>query len=124
MRRFAVALAMLLTVAGTSFAKTHREPYSIPCATLWTAVKDNLRNSGEYRILWLDSTEMGASFAVGGQGQGMRVDSVVLNAKGAGCEMILQMGWGGGGFTDDAGDFKKRVDAALAKPATQPAPTK
>jgi hypothetical protein len=105
---------MLLIAAGTSFAEAHRDVYSIPCSTLWPAVKDTVRNSGEYRILWFDNNEWTASFAVGGQGSSMRINAVVLNAKGENCEMQVQTGYGGG-LSDDAHDLKKRVDASLGK---------
>jgi hypothetical protein len=44
MKRFAMAALMLLIVAGPSFAKTHKEMYSVSCGVLWPAVKDTLRN--------------------------------------------------------------------------------
>jgi len=113
MRRFAAAVLMSLMAEGVSFAKTHNEMYSVSCAVLWPAVKDTLRNSGEYSVLWMDNGEMTAAFAIGA-GQGLRIPSVVLNAKGETCEMQLQTPYGVL-FTDDSGDFKKRVDASLAK---------
>ncbi len=124
MRRFAVVL-MLLIVAGPSFAKTHRDMYSVPCSGLWPAVKDTLRNSGKYGILGIDNSEMTASFVIGGTLTGKRINSVVLNAKGDSCEMQVQSAYSGLG-NNDAGDFKKRVDDSLAKqqPAAPPAPAK
>jgi hypothetical protein len=120
MRRFAVA-ALLLIVASPSFAKTHKDMYSVPCGTLWPAVKDTLRNSGKYGILGLDNTEMTASFAIGIGAIGQkRINSVVLNAKGDTCEMVVQSGFSGL-TNDDAGDFKKRVDKSLLA-QQQPAP--
>jgi len=117
MKRFVVALALLAVAAPAAFAKTHKDDYSISCATLWTAVKDTLRNSGKYGILAIDNTELTASFNIGGTLAGKRVNSVLLNAKGdAACEMQVQTAYSG--FTNnDAGDFKKRVDASLAKPS-------
>src|SRR5208337_2599491 len=111
MGRIAVVALMLLTVAGPSFAKTHKDVYSVPCSVLWTAVKDTLRNSGKYGILGLVDTEMTATYSTGlGSAGQKRQNSVALNAKGdASCEMVTQSGFSG--FTnDDAGDFKKRVD--------------
>jgi hypothetical protein len=122
MRRFVAAVLMLLTVASPSFAKTHKDMYSIPCTTLWSAVKDTLRNSGKYGIIGIDNTEMTASFNIGGTLAAKRTNSVVLNAKGDSCEMQVQSAYSG--FTsNDAGDFKKRVDASLAQSqSAAPAP--
>jgi hypothetical protein len=122
MRRFVVVALMLLIVAGPAFAKTHKDDYSVSCTTLWAAVKDTLRNSGKYGIISIDNTEMSASFNIGGTLGGKRVNSVLLNGKGDACEMQVQTAYSG--FTNnDAGDFKKRVDEALAKQqAAPPAP--
>jgi hypothetical protein len=123
MRRFAVA-ALLLIVASPSFAKTHKDVYPVSCGTLWTAVKDTLRNSGKYGILGLDNTEMTASFSIGIGAIGQkRMNSVALNANGDTCEMVVQSGFSGL-TNDDAGDFKKRVDKSLSaqQPSSQSAP--
>jgi hypothetical protein len=119
MKRFVVAALMVLIVAGPSFAKTHKETYTIPCTTLWPAVKDTLRNSGKYGIVGIDNEEMTASFNIGGTLSAKRTNSVVLNTKPEGCEMQVQSAFSGLGNNDE-GDFKKRVDASLAK--LQPAP--
>ena len=124
MRRFAGA-ALLLIVTTPSFAKTHKDMYSVSCGTLWSAVKDTLRNSGKYGILALDNTEMTASFSIGIGAIGQkRINSVVLNAKGDACEMVVQSGFSGL-TNDDAGDFKKRVDKSLLaqQQPSQPAPS-
>jgi hypothetical protein len=122
MRRFAVVVLMLLIAAGPSFAKTHKNMYSVPCSVLWPAVKDVLRNSGKYGILGIDNTEMTASFIIGAALSGRRVNSAVLTAKGDGCEMQIHSIYSG--ITHhDADDFKTRVDEALAKQQpSQPAP--
>jgi hypothetical protein len=124
MRRFAVAVLLVSIVAVPSFAKTHKDDYSVSCTVLWAAVKDTLRNSGKYGIMGLDNTEMTASFSIGiGTIGQKRINSVVLNAKGDACEMVVQSGFSGL-TNDDAGDFKKRVDKSLAaqQPPSQPAP--
>ena len=125
MRRFAVVTLMLLIGAGPSFAKTHKDMYSVSCSVLWPAVKDALRNSGKYGILGIDNTEMTASFVIGGTLSGKRINSVVLNAKGDACEMQVQTAYSGLVHNDE-GDFKKRVDESLAKqqppPPAQPSP--
>src|ERR1017187_8208929 len=118
MKRFAMAALMLLIVAGPSFAKTHKETYTVPCSTLWPAVKDTLRNSGKYGILGIENTEMTASFVIGGTLTGKRINSVVLNTKPEGCEMQVQTAFSGL-VNNDEGDFKKRVDASLAQLQSQ-----
>jgi hypothetical protein len=110
---------MLLVVAGPSFAKTHKEMYSVSCGVLWPAVKDTLRNSGKYGILGIDNGEMTASFVIGGSLTGKRINSVVLNAKGDSCEMQVQTAFSGL-VNNDEGDFKKRVDESLAKQQASP----
>ncbi|HTR27069.1 MAG TPA: hypothetical protein VMI10_24060 [Terriglobales bacterium] len=126
MRRLATAAIAALMIASftlPSFAKTHKENYSVPCATLWNAVKDALRNSGKYGILGIDSQEMTASFVIGGSLGGKRINSVVLNGKGDGCEMQVQTAFSGLAHNDE-GDFKKRVDDSLAKQQAAGAPAK
>ena len=104
----------------------HKDTYSVPCHVLRLAGKDTLRNSGKYGILGMESTAMTATYSIGIGSPGQkRVNSVVLNSQGDNsCEMQTQSG--DSGFTnDDAGDFKKRVDASLAKqPAAPPPPAK
>jgi hypothetical protein len=114
MRRFAVTAALLLVFAAPSFAKTHREMYSMQCSALWPAVKDTLRNSGKYGILSIDNEEMTASFQMGGTLSAKRTNTVVLNNKDNSCEMQIQSAFSGI-TNNDAGDFKKRVDASLEK---------
>jgi hypothetical protein len=123
MRRFAQVALMLLIAGGPSFAGT-RDIYNTPCSALWPAVKGVVRNSGEYAVVFLDSTEMIASFAIG-SGKDLRIGSAVLNIKGDTCEMQVQM-HEPGALTDDAGSFKKRVDKALSvlQSSNQPAPAK
>jgi hypothetical protein len=126
MRRITVATLMLLIAASPSFAKTHKDMYSVSCSVLWPAVKDTLRNSGKYGILAIDSNEMTASFIIGSTLSGRRVNSAVLTPKGDGCEMQVQSTYSG--LTHhDADDFKARVDASLAQqqppqPARPPKP--
>jgi len=103
-KRFAIAAALILTVtvAVPAMAKTHYEEYNISCSTLWQGVRDTVRNSGKYGIIGIDSTEMTASFNIGGNLTGKRINSVVLNPKGAGCEMQIQTAFSGL-VNDDAG---------------------
>ena len=115
MKRVAGMVLILLIAAVPSFAKEHvKELYSVNCGVLWPAVKDSVRNSGYYAVIFLDNTEMIATFAVG-SGNSLRINSAVLDAKGDTCEMQIQPLYFGALFSNDAGDFKKRVDASLAR---------
>jgi hypothetical protein len=123
MRRFAVTGALLFVVvfvfATPSFARTHRDMYTMQCNALWPAVKDTLRNSGKYGILAIDNEEMTASFQIGGTLTAKRTNTVVLNNKDNGCEMQIQTAFSGI-TNNDEGDFKKRVDASLEKLKSAP----
>jgi hypothetical protein len=111
-----ILVILLLTLAAPGFASTHKESYNIPCSELWTALKDTLRNSGKYGIIAIDNAEMTASYNIGGNLTGKRINSAVLNSKdnGNGCELQVQTAFSGLA-NNDAGDLKKRVDASLAK---------
>jgi hypothetical protein len=109
-----VSIMMLLFVAGPGFAKTHKELFNVPCDALWSAVKDTLRNSAKYGIIGIDNAEMAASYNVGGTLTGKRVNSLVLNSSGSGCELQIQTAYSGI-VNNDAGDFKKRVQESLDK---------
>jgi hypothetical protein len=123
MKRFLIAALMIFMVAGPSYAKTHREVYSISCNTLWPAVKDTLRNSGKYGILSIDNEDMTASFNIGGTLAAKRTNSVMLNSKGdSSCEMQIQTAFSGL-TNNDEGDFKKRVDESLEKLKSNPPAT-
>ena len=92
-----------------SFAKTHKDNFDVSCTVLWPAVKDPLRNSRKYGIIGSDSTEMTASYNIGGFLGGKRINSLVLNPKGDNaCEMQVQASYNGLEH-NDAGDLKKRV---------------
>jgi len=107
--------ALLIAFVPTALAKTHVDKYPVPCDVLWRAVKDAVRNSGKYGIVGIDNTEMSISYVIGGTLGGKRINSVVLNAaEGNTCAMQTQTAYSGL-IHNDAGDFKTRVDASLAK---------
>lgn len=125
-----VVSALLLSLAVPAFAKTHKEQYAMPCSSLWPAVKDTLRNSGKYGIISIVNEELTASYNIGGNLTGKRINTVLLNSVGEGCEMQIQTAFSGL-VNNDASDFKKRVDESLAKlkaapstPESAPAPAK
>ena len=111
-----VAVAMtIFALVIPAFGKTHSDIYPVSCSELWPAVKDTLRNSGKYGIIGIDNTEMTASYNIGGGLGGKRINSLVLNSKGASsCELQTQTAFSGLAH-NDAGDFKKRVEESLAK---------
>jgi hypothetical protein len=71
-------------------------------------------------IIGIDNTAMTASFNIGGTLSAKRVNSVVVNTQGNNCEIETQTAFSGL-VNNDADDFKKRVDASLAKPPAAPA---
>lgn len=113
MRRFA-AFALMLAVCTPAFAKTHKDSFEVPCSTLWSAVKNTLKTSGKYVIVSFDEKEMLASYRIGSMLTSTRINSVSLSEGGAGCEMMIQTSYSGW-ENNDAGDFKKRVEASLKK---------
>jgi hypothetical protein len=123
MKQFVLTL-LLLTLAVPAFASTHKEAYNVPCSTLWAALKDTLRNSGKYGIIAIDNAEMTASYNIGGNLTGKRLNSTILNNKdnGNGCELQIQTAYSGL-VNNDAGDLKKRVDESLVKLKTAPPAT-
>jgi hypothetical protein len=120
MKRF-VILILVLSFAVPGFASTHKELYNVSCNELWRALKDTLRNSGKYGIIAIDNNEMTASYNIGGNLTGKRINSTVLNSKdnGTGCELQIQTACSGLG-NNDAGDLKKRVDDSLARLKSEP----
>jgi hypothetical protein len=120
MKRFAIALLML-SISAAAVAKTHKDAYTVPCSTLWPAVKDTLRNSGKYGIISIANDELTASYNIGGNLTGKRTNTVLLNVVGTGCEMQIQTAYSGL-VNNDAADFKKRVDESLAKLKSAPPP--
>jgi hypothetical protein len=104
----------LIAVSLPAAAKTHKEQYNMPCPTLWTAVKDVLKNSGKYGIVGISNEEMTSTYNIGGTLTGKRTNSLVLNPKDGGCELQVQTAYSGLVNNDEA-DFKKRLDESLAK---------
>ena len=118
-----VALILFLSLTAPAFASTHKDVFNVPCKELWRALKDTLRNSGKYGIIGISDSEMTASYNIGGNLTGKRINSVLLNSieNGASCEMQVQTAYSGL-FNNDAGDLKTRVDASLAKLKNEPLP--
>ena len=110
-----VIVSALAGLGPVAFAKTHRDTYPVSCNVLWPAVKDAVRNSGQYGIIAIDNAEMAISYNIGGGLGGKRINSAVLNRLGENsCEMQTQTAFSGL-VHNDAGDFKKRVEESLAR---------
>jgi hypothetical protein len=123
--KFAVAALMLLALALPSFGagnKTYKNTYPVPCSELWSAVKAALANPDNYKDVQSDDDKMTADYnvkhsihwsVIGAVNQGK--NHVSLVPIGATCEMSVVSMYSGLSHNDQ-GDFKKRVDQALAKP--------
>ena len=111
--RLTILAALSLTLVAPALCNTHKNTYPVPCNELWAAVKDTLKNSGNYTMIAADEVAMTASYTVGNSLR-QRTNSVALNSPGNGCEMQVQSAYRGLAH-DDAGDFKMRVEQAMAK---------
>ena|SRR5690348_9426543 len=114
----ALALSLPAFAAGD---KTYKNSYPVPCSDLWRAVKVALGNPDNYKDVQSDEEKMTADYNVkhsihwsiaGAINQGK--NRVSLAPMGTGCEMSVVSMYSGLSHNDQ-GDFKKRVDAALAK---------
>ena len=134
MRLVVVAVAMLALAAPAFGAgnKTYKNTYPVPCSELWRAVKVALGNPDNYKDVQSDEDKMTAEYnvkhsihwsVIGAINQGK--NHVSLAPIGTTCEMSVVSMYSGLAHNDQ-GDFKKRVDEALAKlQAPNPAePTK
>ena len=119
--RLVVVVLISLALALSAFGKTHKSTYPVACSDVWGAVKDTLSNPENYSVVESDDTQMTAIYDVkhaahvnisGAALQ--RKNHVTLVAKGAGCEMQVVSNYSGWEH-NDKGDFKQRVDEALAK---------
>jgi hypothetical protein len=109
MKRIITSLFVIaLTVPAV--AKTHEDPYNMPCDKLWPVVKATLRTD-RYKIIAIDSAEYNASYGVGNWAA-TTINTVLLSPKGNGCSMSVNSTFRGLAH-NDAKDFKRRVDEAL-----------
>jgi hypothetical protein len=126
-----LALALALPAFGAG-NKTYKTTYPVACSELWGAVKVALGNPDNYKDVQSDEDKMIADYnvkhsihlsVIGAINQGK--NQVSLAPIGTTCEMSVVSMYSGLSH-NDRGDFKKRVDEALAKlQAPNPAePTK
>ena len=132
--RFAVVALMSLAFVLPAFGvgdKTYKTTYPVPCSEVWAAVKLALSNPDNYKDVQSDDDKMTAEYnvkhsihwsVIGAVNQGK--NHVSLAPIGTSCEMSVVSMYSGLSHNDQ-GDFKKRVDAALATlknaPPSQPA---
>lgn len=121
MLRFAIAVLLLFTFALPLHSKTHKVTFTTACGDVWTAVKDTLGNAENYTVKITDETRMIATYSVKHSAHvtvtgalRQRPNTVSLSPQGTGCEMEVQSNYSGFEH-NDAGDFNKRVNEALAK---------
>jgi hypothetical protein len=116
-----LSLALALPAFGVG-NKTYKTTYPVPCSEVWGAVKVALGNPDNYKDVQSDDDKMTAVYNVkhsvhvsilGAVNQGK--NSVALLPIGTACEMSVVSMYSGLSHNDQ-GDFKKRVDEALAKP--------
>jgi len=122
-----LALALVLPAFGAG-NKTYKTTYPVPCSELWGAVKVALGNPDNYKDVQSDEDKMTADYnvkhsihwsVIGAVNQGK--NHVSLVSIGTTCEMSVVSMYSGLSHNDQ-GDFKKRVDQALAMlPAPKPA---
>ena len=125
-----VALLALAVPAFGAGSKTYKTTYPVPCSQLWSAVKVALGNPDNYKDVESHEDKMTADYnvkhsihwsVIGAINQGK--NSVSLSPVGTTCEMSVVSMYSGLSHNDQ-GDFKKRVDEALAKPkADKPSET-
>ena len=113
-----LALALPAFAAGN---KSYNYTYPIPCSELWNAVKLALSNPDNYKDVVSDEDKMTAEYNVkhsihwsvaGAINQGK--NHVSLLPVGTTCQLSVVSMYSGLAHNDQ-GDFKKRIDAALAK---------
>jgi hypothetical protein len=134
MMKYAIVGLMSLALALPAFGvgnKTYKTTYPVPCSEVWGAVKVALANPDNYKDVQSDDDKMTADYnvkhsihwsVIGAVNQGK--NHVTLLQTGTTCEMSVVSMYSGLSHNDH-GDFKKRVDGALAKlknaPPSQPA---
>ncbi len=125
----AVAAGLLLAIALPAFGKTYKTTYPSSCTEVWSAVKDTLGNPENYNIVSSDDAQMTATYDVKHSAHVnisgtllQRKNKVTLVSQGSGCEMEVVSNYSGWEHNDQ-GDFKTRVEEAMAKPKAAPAAT-
>ena len=116
-----VAVFLLFAFALPALGETYKNTYPDSCDVVWGAVKNTLSVKDNYNVKKTDDAHMNADYAPKHQVHFdvsgvllQRENHVRLAPKGLGCEMQVVSNYSGWGH-DDQSDFKKRVNASLAK---------
>jgi hypothetical protein len=125
--RIGVLALMSICLALPSFGKTYKSTYPVACSEVWSAVQETLNVPDNYNVVEIDPALMTATYDVKHSAHVnisgaalQRKNHVALVTEGTGCQMQVVSNYSGWEHNDQ-GDFKKRVDEALAKPkATAP----
>ena len=124
--RLALVVLAMLALAVPAFAagnKNYNTTYPVPCPELWGAVKAALGNPDNYKDVQSDEEKMTAEYnvkhsihwsVVGAINQGKNHVSLLPIGTTSTCQMSVISMYSGLSHNDQ-GDFKKRVDEALAK---------
>ena len=115
-----LAFALALPAFGAG-DKTYKTTYPVPCSELWAAVTVALANPDNYKDVRGDENKMTADYnvkhsvhwsVIGAVNQGKnRVSLLPIRTT---CKMSVVSMFSGFSHNDQ-GDFKKRVEEALAK---------
>jgi hypothetical protein len=131
MRKTTIAVVVLLSLALAlpAFGKTYKTTYPASCSEVWSAVKDTLGNQENYNVVSSDDAQMTATYDVKHSAHVnisgtllQRKNKVTLMSQATGCEMAVVSNYSGWEHNDQ-GDFKTRVEEAMAKSNATPAAT-
>lgn len=120
--RFVIVAFLSFALVPPAFPKTYKNTYPLPCGEVWSAVKDTLSNpDNNYEVMENDDAKMMATYNVKHAAHVtitgailQRANKVTLVPMGNACEMQVVSNFSGWEH-NDKGDFRKRVDEALAK---------
>ncbi len=129
--KIAMLTALPLVFAVPALGKTYKTNYPVACSQVWSGVKVTLGNSDNYNVAESDDAAMTAKYDVKHSAHVnisgaalQRQNKVTLVTEGTGCQMQVVSNYSGWEHNDQ-GDFKKRVEEAMAKPtAASPAAAK
>lgn len=117
-----ILISLMLVIVAPAYAK-HKDVFNVPCSTLWSAVKDTIRNSGEYQPVNIDEADMTATYGIAGKGGGAftinRTVSVWLSPQGDSCEMD-SLSSNSNVIGLDTRPFKRHLDESLEKLKADP----
>lgn len=125
--KFVTLALLILAIALPAFGKTYKSTYPVACSQVWPAVKTVLSVQENYEVEQTDDAKMTATYDVKHQAHVnisgallQRKNKVALVTEGTGCQMQVISNYSGWEHNDQ-GDFKQRVDDALANPNAKPA---